>query len=103
MTHSPNGIFVVKSGQSPAQLILLTQVQTNNPVKRDERGKSGFGSFDAYWLQRPELALFTNGKSFSGPLDAGADVFVTTPINGLRCGQNADYYTAVRDWPDSES
>lgn len=51
MTHSTNGIFVVQSGQSLAQLILLTQVQTNNPVKKDERGKSAFGASDAYWLQ----------------------------------------------------
>lgn len=51
MTHLTNGIFVVQSGQSLAQLILLTQVQTNNPVKKEERGKSAFGASDAYWLQ----------------------------------------------------
>lgn len=36
MTHSPNPISMVKTGQRQAQLILLLQVQTKNPVKRGE-------------------------------------------------------------------
>lgn len=44
MTHSPNGISVVKSGQRLAHLSLLPQVKTKNQVKTDKRGKSGFGS-----------------------------------------------------------
>lgn len=36
MTHPPNPISVVKTGQRQAQLILLLQVQTKNPVKRQE-------------------------------------------------------------------
>lgn len=84
LTHSPKRISVVKMRQRPAHLILLPQVQTKkNQVKRDKRGESVFGSADGYWLQaigpqRPELTLFPSRKSFSGLLDSGVDVSVTT-------------------------
>lgn len=60
MTHSPNGISVIKTGQRLAQLILLPKVQTKSQVTREKRREAGFGSSDAYWLQaigpqRPEL------------------------------------------------
>lgn len=37
MSHSPNGISVIKTGQKFAQLILLTQVQTRKQVTGNER------------------------------------------------------------------
>ena len=51
MTHLPNGISGVKTGQRLAQLILLPQVQTRNQVKGGKRGEAGFGLSGAYWLQ----------------------------------------------------
>lgn len=62
MTHSLDGISVIKTGQRPAQLILLPQVQRRNQVKGGERGEAGFGLSDAYWLQaigpqQPEFTL----------------------------------------------
>ena len=83
MTQSPSGVSVVKAGQRRVQLILLPAVQTNNQSKKEKRGKDGFGSFDAYWVQaigpqRPELTLFINGKRFPGLLDTGVDILVIT-------------------------
>lgn len=74
LTHSPKGISVVKTGQRPAQLILLPHVQTNKQIRlkeiREESLRLG--------PQCPELTLFLSGKSFSGLLDSGVDVSVTT-------------------------
>lgn len=58
-------------------------MKTKNQVKRVKRGKSRFGSSDAYWLQaidpqHTEITLYINGRSFSGLLDMGKDRYVIT-------------------------
>lgn len=50
MTHSPNRISVIKQGKILAQLILLPQIQTKNPSKKERRRDAGFGSSDTYWV-----------------------------------------------------
>ena len=65
------------------QLTLHPAVHTKNQVKRAKRGKAGFHSSDAYWLQvisleLPELTLFIYVEWFSGLLDAGTDISVIT-------------------------
>lgn len=66
-----------------AQLILLPRLGTDNPSLKAKRGSKGFGSTDAYWLQKitkdkPLLTLSINGKIFQGLIDTGADVSVLT-------------------------
>jgi hypothetical protein len=46
---------------------------------KNERGQSGFGSSDVYWVQsitnqRPNLKLTIEGKSFKELIDTGVDV-----------------------------
>ena len=51
-TDSEGEIGLWITHQRLVQLIFLPQVQArNNQVKEGERGKAGFGSSDAYWLQ----------------------------------------------------
>ena len=83
MTHSPTGISVIQSGQRITLLLLLPQVQTSKASKGNQRGNTGFGSSDVYWVQaigakRPEITLNINGKNFQRLLDTGADVSVFT-------------------------
>ena len=83
-------------------------MQTKNQIKRDKRGKTGFGSFNAYWPQaigpqQPEITLFIDGKVFSGLLNTGAGISVITASQWTCKWPKTDYYTAARDWSDLKS
>ena len=103
MTHFPNGVSVVKADQRLEQLIFLLDGQTNNQSKKEKRGKGGFGSSDAYWVQaigaqRPELTLVINGKRFFWPSRYWCRYFSYNRQSMV--AQNRDYYIATRNWSD---
>lgn len=86
MTHTPQGISVIPSGQRIAQLILLPVISVGRTVTTSPRKDGGFGSSEAYWIQeikqnRPQLELKIQGKWFKGILDTGADVSCIADIH----------------------
>ena len=60
MAASPHGIITVPANQRIAQLILVPLHLLLSRIVKNERGQSGFGSSDVYWVQsitskRPNL------------------------------------------------
>jgi hypothetical protein len=61
------------------QLILVPLHLLPSKLVKSERGQSGFGSSDVYWVQsitnkRPNLKLLIEEKRFEGLIDTGADI-----------------------------
>ena len=121
MAHSPQGITIIQSGQSVAQLILLPTIPVGKAIKQ-ERGSRGFRSSDAYWIQaidkqRPELLLYIQEKPFKGILDTGADVsvisqkhwpdewpkqVVISTLQGIGQSHNPEQSSTFLKWRDEE-
>lgn len=122
MTHSPQGISVIPSGQRIAQLILLPIISVGRTVTTSPRKDGGFGSSEAYWIQeikqnRPQLELKIQGKWFKGILDTGADVSciadihwpsawpsqqTLTELQGIGQSQSPLQSSDILTWEDSE-
>lgn len=78
---SPFRIIQMLSSDRVAQLVVLPFIQTGWSQSSQMRGNHGFGSSDAFWIQRvglerPTLTLRIDGKCFEGLVDTGADVSV---------------------------
>lgn len=82
MVSVEKGVVVIPQGDRIAQLVLLPQFPTNNPVLKYARGDQGFGSTGpgVFWVssleKRPTLTLWVEGKPLHGLLDTGADTTV---------------------------
>jgi hypothetical protein len=81
MTASPHGIITVPANQRIAPLILVPLQLLPSRFVKSERGQSGFGSSDVYWVQsitskRPNLKLLIEGKTFEGLIDTRVDVTI---------------------------
>jgi hypothetical protein len=73
--------LTVPANQRIAQLILVPLHPLPSRFVKNERGQSGFGSSDMYWVQsitskRPNLKLIIEGKNFERLTDTGADVTI---------------------------
>ena len=69
MAASPHGIITVPSNQIITQLILVPLHLLPSRFVKNERGQSGFGSSNVYWVQyitsqRLNLKLIIEGKKF---------------------------------------
>ena len=74
------------------QLILVPLHLLPSKLVKSERGQSGFGSSDVYWVQsitnkRPNLKLLIEEKRFEGLIDTGADVL--THFQGIGYSNNS--------------
>jgi hypothetical protein len=81
MAASPRGIITVPGNQRIAQLILVPLHLLPSRFVKNERGQSGFGSCDVYWVhsntsQRPNLKIIIAGKSFEELIDTRVDVTI---------------------------
>ena len=81
MAAFPHGIITVPANQRIVQLVLVPLHLLPSRFVKNERGQSGFGSSDVYWVQsitnqRPNLKLIIEGKSFEGLIDTGTDVTI---------------------------
>lgn len=108
MTSVPTYISVIQPRERIAQLLLMPLVMTKNKVKVNVRGKIGFGSSDAYWVQvikaeGPELVLRINGKGFPGLLDTGADGSVITSVHWPGSWPKTTTITQLRGIGQSQS
>ena len=77
MAALPHGVITVPAHQRIAQLVLVPLHLLPSRFVKNERGQSGFGSSDVYWVrsitnQRPNPKLIIEGKSFEGLIDTGA-------------------------------
>jgi hypothetical protein len=69
MAAFPHGIRIVPANQRIVQLILVPLHPLPSRFVKNERGQSGFGSSNVYWVQyitsqRLNLKLIIEGKKF---------------------------------------
>ena len=79
MAISPHGIITVPADKRSAQLTLVPLHPLPCKEVKSERGQSGFGSSDVYWVQsitsmKLNLKLIIEGKSFERLIDTGTDI-----------------------------
>lgn len=92
VTHLPNAVSVIKTGQRLAQCNFTSKEKTRNRVKVVKGGEPGSGSSDFYriqdiGLQQPELTMFINGKkNFSGFMDMVQIFLLQLLVHGLQGG-----------------
>lgn len=86
MAQSLRGQIAIHPQQPIAQLVLVPVHLTGKPLSLQPRREKGFGSSNAYWVEkitndRPQRTLHIHGKAFQGLLDTGADTSVISSIH----------------------
>jgi hypothetical protein len=122
MATSPHDIITVPANKRTTQLTLVPLYLLPSRFVKSEKGQSGFGSSDVYWVQsiiskRPNLKLIIEGKSFEGLLDTGADVtiirgqdwpstwplsYMLTHFQGIGYANNPKQSSKLLTWRDEE-